>query len=58
MINEKRVKKLIPYVEKILGRETDLVECTNLINEFCNEKDTDNMILEQLILSKKYKGVK
>ena len=48
MINEKRVKKLIPYVEKILGRDVDLIECHYILTDNCNMLDSDNEVIIQL----------
>lgn len=50
-MDEKRVKRLLPQLKKLLHRDLDLLEASDILDKYTNMKDSDRMVLEQLELS-------
>lgn len=48
---EKKVKRLLPKVNKKLRSNMDLVEAYDFLNKYINLNDTEDMIIEQLDFS-------
>lgn len=48
---EKKVKKLLPKVNKKLHSNMDLLEAYDFLNKYTNLNDTEDMIMEQIDFS-------
>lgn len=56
-MDEKRVKRLLPQIKKLLHRDIDLLEASDILDKYTNLKDSDRQVIEQLSDAIKRKGL-
>jgi hypothetical protein len=56
-MDEKRVKRLMPQIKKLLHRDLDLLETSDLLDKYTNLKDSDKQVIEQIQDVIKRKGL-